>query len=323
MADIQPNANQIVPPPRMPKGVKPDGSLAYLQMDANGKLHVAADVIIGDFINVGINNAEFAGGAGVVSAQVQRVTLASDDPAVVALQIIDDWDESDRAKVNPIVGQAGIAAGAGVVGATVPRVTLASDDPGVVALQVIDDWDATEDAAAPSDGCMTMAESRSGDKTAMTADGDATRIVTDEYGKLASAVLEWASRADRVLEQSPLSDHAVPDTLAEVTNGEDDTYYYYFDLDTYPLFALQGDLDGGSGTVTATFEASVQDDGTAQGSCAYIDKTSDDFGVANATADFLWVLDQPSGYKWGRVKIVASTGDADDADWTLYLRKLY
>lgn len=40
---------------------------------------------------------------------------------------IDDWDENDRAKVNPIVGQAGIAAGTGVDGATVLRATLATD----------------------------------------------------------------------------------------------------------------------------------------------------------------------------------------------------
>lgn len=58
--------------------------------------------------------------------------------ALTALQVIDDWDESDRAKVNLIVGQAGIAAGAGAVAATVPRVTLASDDPAVAALQIID-----------------------------------------------------------------------------------------------------------------------------------------------------------------------------------------
>jgi hypothetical protein len=73
-------------------------------------------------------------GAGAVGTGTQRTTLASDDPAVVSLAVIDDWDESDRAKVNPIVGQAGIAAGAGAVGATVPRVTLASDDPAVASL---------------------------------------------------------------------------------------------------------------------------------------------------------------------------------------------
>lgn len=75
-------------------------------------------------------------GAGAVNTGTMRVTLASDDPAVTqvtaaaaSLNVMDDWDETDRAKVNIIVGQAGIAAGAGTVGATVPRVTVASDDP--------------------------------------------------------------------------------------------------------------------------------------------------------------------------------------------------
>lgn len=67
------------------------------------------------------------GGAGAVTAGTPRMTLASDDPAVVALQIIDDWDESDRCKVNPIVGSAGVAGGSGVVGATTQRVVLATD----------------------------------------------------------------------------------------------------------------------------------------------------------------------------------------------------
>lgn len=65
------------------------------------------------------------------------VTTATDDPTAVSLAVLDDWDESDRAKVNPIVGQAGVAAGAGAVSATVQRVTLASDDPGVTHLATI------------------------------------------------------------------------------------------------------------------------------------------------------------------------------------------
>jgi hypothetical protein len=68
-------------------------------------------------------------GAGAVSTAVQRVTLASDDPVTTSVQIMDDWDETDRAKVNVIVGQAGIAAGTGVDGVTVPRVSLATDVP--------------------------------------------------------------------------------------------------------------------------------------------------------------------------------------------------
>ena len=66
----------------------------------------------------------FTFGAGAVAAGTPRVTLGSDDPAVASLGIMDDWDESDRCKVNPIVGQAGVAGGAGAVGATVQR------DPG-------------------------------------------------------------------------------------------------------------------------------------------------------------------------------------------------
>jgi hypothetical protein len=86
---------------------------------------------------------DMLGGAGAVAAGVQRVTLASDDPAVAALatlnttvgtgntslSVLDDWDETDRAKVNPIAGQAGVAAGAGAVSALTQRVTMASDDP--------------------------------------------------------------------------------------------------------------------------------------------------------------------------------------------------
>lgn len=84
-------------------------------------------------------------GAGTATLAM-RQTLASDDPAVVALQVIDDWDESDRAKVNIVVGQAGITAGAGAVAANTPRMTLASDDPAVVALQIMDDWDESDRA---------------------------------------------------------------------------------------------------------------------------------------------------------------------------------
>ncbi len=47
---------------------------------------------------------------------------------------LDDWDESDRAKVNLIAGQAGITAGAGNVAANTPRITVAADDPLVTRL---------------------------------------------------------------------------------------------------------------------------------------------------------------------------------------------
>jgi hypothetical protein len=54
-----------------------------------------------------------------------------------SLNVLDDFDEADRCKVNLIVGQAGISAGAGAVDATTPRVTHASDDPAVSSLATI------------------------------------------------------------------------------------------------------------------------------------------------------------------------------------------
>lgn len=84
------------------------------------------------------------------SPYILSVNSGAGDAGATSLAIMDDWDESDRAKVNTIVGQAGVAAGAGAVAATVQRMTLASDDPAVVALQIMDDWDST-------DACKTVA----------------------------------------------------------------------------------------------------------------------------------------------------------------------
>jgi hypothetical protein len=87
---------------------------------------------------------------------------------VVALQVIDDWDETDRCKVNLIVGQAGVAAGAGAVGATVQRMTLASDDPGVALLTTMDADTGSiltavqliDDAIFADDAAFTLASSK-------------------------------------------------------------------------------------------------------------------------------------------------------------------
>jgi hypothetical protein len=48
--------------------------------------------------------------------------------AATSLGVMDDWDESDRAKVNIIVGQAGVSAGSGAIDAGTQRVASATDD---------------------------------------------------------------------------------------------------------------------------------------------------------------------------------------------------
>lgn len=74
------------------------------------------------------NDAAVAAGAvGTISAKL-RLTTTQLEQIRALLDILDDWDETDRAKVNIIAGQAGVAAGAGIVGASTQRVVLASDD---------------------------------------------------------------------------------------------------------------------------------------------------------------------------------------------------
>lgn len=113
-------SNDLADTNPMPVGantVKDGSGTKYsLLCDSDGNLQV-------DVVSVGTGALESGG------------NLAA---AVTALQIMDDWDESNRAAVNLIASQAGITGGAGAVGASTPRVTLASDDPAVTLLGTID-----------------------------------------------------------------------------------------------------------------------------------------------------------------------------------------
>jgi len=208
-------------------------------------------------------------------------------------------------------------------------VTLADDDPSVTALQIIDDWDATEDSAIGTDGSVVMFEAVDADKTSV-ANGDAVIPVATLEGKTITAGYTFSTESNRTEEIDPISQHYVNETLANITDGADDTYYYYVDMNGYTGLNIQGELSGGSGTVTSTVEGSWQDDGTAPASCAYQDITQYGFsdvldGTSNAsyTADFVLSKSSNVKPKYVRVKIVASTGDADDADWTLFSTKWY
>lgn len=172
-----------------------DGDVTPFLTDANGRLTVS----VGNTVTVASHAVTNAG----------TFVVQENGAALTALQVIDDWDESDRAKVNPIVGQAGVAAGAGAVGATVQRMTLASDDPAVALLgtidtdtgniatsvSVMDDWD-----NGASDGCSVSGDVAHGTADAgepvkigakvetslkgitLEADGDRTNLYADSDG---------------------------------------------------------------------------------------------------------------------------------------------
>jgi hypothetical protein len=114
--------------------------------------HGTTDLVAADLTKIG--GATIATGAGTLATGVQRVVLASDDAAVTALQIMDDWDETDRCKVNPIAGQVGVAANSGASDALTQRVILATNDQAVTSLGILDDTVVTDDTTGFTAGAQ-------------------------------------------------------------------------------------------------------------------------------------------------------------------------
>lgn len=65
--------------------------------------------------------------SGTVSLPTGAATLAEQQTQTASLSVLDDWDESDRAKVNIIVGNAGVTGNTGTVDAGTQRVCLATN----------------------------------------------------------------------------------------------------------------------------------------------------------------------------------------------------
>ncbi len=108
-----------------PTNVSGDGERVnawYLRNGAAATVLTAAGALIGgdaaNGLDVDVTRSALPTGAS---------TLAEQQTQTASLSVLDDWDESDRAKVNLIVGQAGIAAGVGATGVTVPRVVQANN----------------------------------------------------------------------------------------------------------------------------------------------------------------------------------------------------
>ena len=130
--------------------------------------------------------------------------------------------------------------------------------------------------------------------------------------------------AVRVINVQSIADQHIGETLVEEVDGVDGTYYYYVDMDTFRSSGYQLILSGGSGTCTATIEATLQSDGTVPASCTYADATLVIAGAATITASDIVVdnANKLATAKYVRIKIVATTGD-NSADWTIYGNRMY
>jgi hypothetical protein len=103
-----------------------DNEFAPLQFNSSGALYI-------DVANGGVLESAVDGLEGLLT------TIDADTGSIkTAIEIVDDWDESDRAAVNIIPSQVGVAAGAGGVNALTQRVILANDDPAVVDLAAME-----------------------------------------------------------------------------------------------------------------------------------------------------------------------------------------
>jgi len=133
--------------------------------------------------------------------QPDTVTIATGTGnSATSLDIIDDWDESDRAKVNLIQNEAGITGGPGTAESNTPRVTLASNDPAVMSLSDISsaaqdtltEMQVLSAAAKREDdphtnsdrGIPALAVRRDAATSGTSADGDYATLNVDGNGRL-------------------------------------------------------------------------------------------------------------------------------------------
>lgn len=121
-----------------------------------------------------------------------RGLVTEDNSAAIAasLSVLDDWDETDRAKVNSIVGQAGVAAGAGAVSASTQRMITASDSPDVASLASIDTKLTSPLTVGKKMGSSTTPGNVSTSTTVATlVSANASRIKATIYNDSATGIL--------------------------------------------------------------------------------------------------------------------------------------
>ena len=274
-----------------------DLDLTGLPLDDGGflKLYYACTNAAGTIAIKAVNYVDPGGSSSVETGDIiaDLDTVNTNTAAsATSLAVMDDWDESDRAKVNPIVGQAGIAAGAGAVAATVPRMTLASDDPAVVdlaameVLQTTIAGDTTSlDAKVPALGTAVMAASSpvtiATDDT-MTAAANALLGTIDADTSTLSSAYTAGTTSHRKEEIDPLSaqyatvslisNEAVAtalDTSAPSTTGQAWGGYGPLSLQMY----LLGGVKTGPTNVTVTVTIEATNGATVSAATDWVDIT--------------------------------------------------
>lgn len=249
-----------------------------------------------------------------------HATLVDEDIAVVVQIATAGSVTNTYTRDDATMGVAG-----GVL--TVTGATFTNTDTFVIYTNVARQLNDVAHDAVDSGNPLKVGGRAASAQIAAVAAADRTDAIFNLYGEQVIAGYNWANGKIGTEETDPISAHHSEETLIDVTNiTTNTTTYAYFDMDGYRNFSLQIETSGAAPTdvLTVTFEATNQDDGTAQESCTYQDVTNDLFGVASAVdTDDWWMADSSVDFKYGRVKYVTSNGGGGDADLTVYFKKLY
>lgn len=305
-----------------------DGDATILQTDASGHLVSTSDAIHAE------DTAHTTGDEGNFMLAVRNdagTSMVDTDGDYAPLQV----NANGMLNVNlDNIRDAAPEVGAGNAGAATLRVSISTDDVNLSAIktatELIDDAVFADSAAftpATSKGLAVggVYEATITDVT----DGDfaAQRMTLSGSSHVRDDTYDSATSSNKVSEVSPISAHHVEETLIDETNiTTNTTTYAYLDMDGYKFLTIQGETSGTAPTdvLTVTIEASCQDDGTAAASCAYQDVTTSWYGVASwEDLDFFAEKDVATAVKYVRVKYVTSNGAGNDADLTVYAKRMY
>ena len=327
-----------------------NGDYGFFQLTADGSLKTTA-TISGD-VNVDNTslstdgyvgkasgtNADFttayaSGTTITLSSLPSGVTAITADDIVSIQQIATDGSVTNTYTRDDITLT---AAGTDPTTLTVTGATFVNTDTFVVTTNIQRETeiqgDTAHDAADANNPLKFGGRARTTQITAV-ANNDRTDSIFNVYGEQVIAGYTWATQSLRTEEIDPISQQFVTETLANVTDATDGTFNYYFDMNGFRYFTLQIALtqDAGAGAGDVYCYATVQDDGTAPGSCTYQDVTNDLFGVSSVhtqhaatqvlSASDMWVADTPNGFKYVNIRVITTTGNT--SDWTIFLKKFY
>lgn len=341
---------------------RPDDGTVPSVVGAGGSGGTASGTLVTIPTPVDTNVIQLAGnpidlGAGNVGAGTQRVTLATDDVNIAAINaniaaILADTGNIDTNVAAILADTANIDTNVAAILADTANIdtnvaailadtanidtnvtAILADTANIdistaasaVSLAIMDDWDAVHDAVAGTDGVRMMGYASDSQVAAVSANADDVRRALTRHGESYDAAHTYPTQSNRTEEIDPANQWYEYSTLVTVTNGTDGTYYYYIPMASYMRLDMQLILSGGSGTVTVTTEASIQNDGTAPASLSYLDVTNMAYGAASFTASAMLVDNTQffGAFSYVRVKVVAATGGSNDGDWTIYMKKTW